>query len=79
MLEWRMADYEFRFFRDHTMQALHVTFVDSDTEACERARKYLAGGAQFDWVEVRRGFRFMQKIWPDAPDGPGDCIRPPQQ
>jgi len=49
---------------------LHVTGVDNDAEACERARKYLAGGTEFDWVEVRRGIRFMQKIWPDALDAP---------
>jgi hypothetical protein len=65
-----MADYEFRFFRDASLVALHVTVVDSDAEACERARKYLAGGTQFDWVEVRRGIRFMQKIWPDALEPP---------
>jgi hypothetical protein len=70
MLGWHMADYEFRFFRDDALMALHVTFVDSDAEACERARKYLAGDTQFDWVEVRRGIRFMQKIWPDALDVP---------
>jgi hypothetical protein len=67
MLAWRMADYEFRFFRDDSLVALHVTVVENDAEACERARKYLEGGAEFDWVEVRRGFRFMQKIWPDVP------------
>ncbi len=57
-----MPDYEFRFFRNKAFSAVHVTTVADDALACERARLYLSQNRQFDCVEVRSGFRFMQKI-----------------
>jgi hypothetical protein len=55
-------DYEFRFYRDGEFEALHMTAVDSDTEALERARAYLRASPEFAYIEVRRGFRFMQRV-----------------
>ena len=72
-----MRDYEFRFFRDGAMAAVHVTSVDNDSAACDRARSYLAQGTEFDWVEVRCGFHFMQKIAPEREAAP--AAAPPSQ
>lgn len=55
-------EYEFRFFCDQTFQALHVTALETNAEACERARAYLKGSPEFSHVEVRRGFQFMRRI-----------------
>ena len=65
-------DYEFRFYRGRVFQALHVTAMDNDTEACERARVYLQKSPAFSHVEVRRGFRFMRRI--DADFVPGEIL-----
>ena len=58
-------DYEFRFFRDGVCEALHMTAVDSDAEACERATLYLQNSPQFSHVEIRRGMSFMRRITND--------------
>ena len=58
-------DYEFRFYRDREFEALHMTAVDSDTEALERARAYLRASPHFSHVEVRRGFHFMLRVESD--------------
>ena len=55
-------DYEFRFYRGSQFEALHMTAVDTDTEALERARAYLRTVPGFSHVEVRRGFHFMRRI-----------------
>jgi hypothetical protein len=55
-------DYEFRFFRDKMFEALHLTAVETDTAALERARAYLRASPCFSHVEVRRGFGFMLRI-----------------
>jgi hypothetical protein len=65
-------DYEFRFFQGADFQALHVTAVDNDTEACERARIYLQKTPGFSHVEVRRGFHFMRRI--DSDSLPGEAL-----
>jgi hypothetical protein len=62
-------DYEFRFYRGPEFEALHMTAVESDAEAVERARAYLRAGPHFSHVEVRRGFRFMRRIDSDALPG----------
>jgi hypothetical protein len=60
-----MSDYEFRFYRDGALAAIHITAIDNDSAACERARNYLFESAEFELVEVRCGLRFMQKIAAD--------------
>jgi hypothetical protein len=55
-------DYEFRFYTGPAMEALHITAVESDSEALERARAYLRTVSGFSHVEVRRGFHFMRRI-----------------
>jgi hypothetical protein len=65
-------DYEFRFYRGQALEALHVTAVDNDTEACERARAYLQKSPAFSHVEVRRGFSYMRRI--EADFVPGETI-----
>jgi hypothetical protein len=62
-------DYEFRFFRGPEFEALHITVMESDTEAVERARLYLRQSPYFSHVEVRRGFHFMRRIASDAIPG----------
>jgi hypothetical protein len=62
-------DYEFRFYRGPEFRALHMTAVETDTEALERARAYLRCGPQFSHVEVRRGFGFMRRIENDSLPG----------
>jgi hypothetical protein len=62
-----MPEYEFRFFRHGTLAAVHVTAMDSDSEACDRARVYLESTPSFERVEVRSGLRFMQKVLPENP------------
>ena len=64
-------DYEFRFFRSGRFEALHMTAVDDDTAALERARAYLRASPHFEYVEVRRGFRFMQRVESDYLPGGG--------
>jgi hypothetical protein len=65
VVELEMPDYEFRFFRQGTLKAIHVTAMDSDSEACARARVYLEKTPSFEHVEVRSGLRFMQKVLPE--------------
>jgi hypothetical protein len=65
-------DYEFRFFQGPAFQAVHITAVDNDTEACERARIYLHKSPASTHVEVRRGFRFMRRI--DSDSIPGETL-----
>jgi hypothetical protein len=62
-------DYEFRFYRGGQFEALHMTAVDTDTEALERARAYLRASPCFGYVEVRRGFRFMRRVESDPLPG----------
>ena len=62
-------DYEFRFFRGSMFEALHMTALESDTEALERARAYLRSASYFSHVEVRRGFHFMRRIESDRIPG----------
>jgi hypothetical protein len=62
-------DYEFRFFRGPEFEELHMTAVESDTEALERARAYLRVSPCFSHVEVRRGFRFMRRVDSDVIPG----------
>lgn len=62
-------DYEFRFYRGGRFEALHMTAVDTDTEALERARTYLRATPYFGYVEVRRGFRFMRRVENDPLPG----------
>jgi hypothetical protein len=62
-------DYEFRFYRGSQFEALHMTAVDTDTEALERARAYLRASPYFGYVEVRRGFRFMRRVENDSLPG----------
>jgi hypothetical protein len=62
-------DYEFRFFRGPDFEALHMTAVESDTLALERARAYLSASSHFSHVEVRRGFHFMRRIKNDRIPG----------
>ena len=64
-------DYEFRFFRAGRFEALHMTVVDNDTAALERARVYLKASPHFEYAEVRRGFRFLQRVESDFPGGKG--------
>lgn len=64
-------DYEFRFYREAEFEALHMTAVDSDAEALERARAYLRASPHFSSVVVRRGFHFMRRIANDALPGEG--------
>lgn len=70
-----MPDYEFRFFRQSALCALHVTAVSDDTLACERARAYLRQTPEYDRVEIRSGIRFMLAIHqgecPGVPDAAG--------
>jgi hypothetical protein len=65
-------DYEFRFFQGWAFQAIHVTAVDNDTEACARARLYLHSSPDTTHVEVRRGFHFMRRI--DSDSIPGETL-----
>lgn len=65
-------DYEFRFFQNGAFQAVHITAVDNDTEACERARLYLRKNLEFSHVEVRRGFHFLRRI--DNDSLPGESL-----
>jgi hypothetical protein len=62
-------DYEFRFFRGTAFEALHMTAVESDMAALERARAYLRLSPCFSHVEVRRGVCFMRRIESDAIPG----------
>ena len=62
-------DYEFRFFRGSDFEALHMTAVESDVLALERARAYLSASPHFSHVEVRRGFHFMRRIESDRIPG----------
>jgi hypothetical protein len=62
-----MPEYEFRFFRNGALAAVHVTAMDNDSEACVRARTYLEKTPSFEHVEVRSGLRFMQKVLPEYP------------
>ena len=65
-------DYEFRFFQGRALRAVHVTAMDNDTEACERARLYLRKRPEASHVEVRRGFHFMRRI--DGDFVPGESL-----
>jgi hypothetical protein len=65
-------DYEFRFFQGPDFQAVHITAVDNDAEACARARLYLHKTPAFSHVEVRRGFHFMRRI--DSDSLPGETL-----
>ena len=62
-------DYEFRFFWGPDFEALHMTAVESDVLALERARAYLRNSPHFSHVEVRRGFHFMRRIESDRIPG----------
>ena len=62
-------DYEFRFFRGSVFEALHMTALESDAEALERARAYLRSASYFSHVEVRHGFHFMRRIQSDRIPG----------
>jgi len=62
-------DYEFRFFCGSDFEALHMTALDSDVLALERARVYLSASSRFSHVEVRRGFHFMRRIQSDRIPG----------
>jgi hypothetical protein len=55
-------EYEFRFYRGSHFEAVHLTAVETDVEALERARTYLRHGPQFSHVEVRRGFGFLRLV-----------------
>ena len=65
----RDMDYEFRFFRGPEFEAVHMTAVETDTEALERARAYLKHSPYFSHVEVRRGVSFMRRLENDALPG----------
>ena len=67
-------DYEFRFFRGPEFEVLHMTAVESDTAALERARAYLRYSPYFSHVEVRRGNQFMRRVINDLI--PGEQERP---
>lgn len=69
-LEWDM-DYEFRFFRGPEFEAVHMTSVETDAAALERARAYLRQNTIFSHVEVRRGVSFMRRI--DSDTLPGEA------
>jgi hypothetical protein len=56
------SDYEFRFFSNGMLRAVHIVRLASDAEACARAQKYLDASPEFESVIVRSGFRFMRKI-----------------
>jgi hypothetical protein len=58
----RGAEYEFRFLSDGMVRAVHVVCLSSDSEAWQRAHKYLDASPEFDSVIVRSGFRFMREI-----------------
>jgi hypothetical protein len=62
-------DYEFRFFRGPEFEAVHMTAVETDVQALERARAYLKHSPYFSHVEVRRGVSFMRRIESDAIPG----------
>jgi hypothetical protein len=62
-------DYEFRFFRGPTFEVLHMTALDSDVLALERARAYLRLSSEYSHVEVRRGFYYMRRITSDRIPG----------
>lgn len=65
----RGMDYEFRFFCGPELEAIHVTSVDSDTAALERARLYLRQYQTYSHVEVRRGMTFMHRLENDSLPG----------
>ena len=69
------AVYEFRFLTDGRLWAVHTVSLENDTEACERARAYLAAVEGCNCVVVRNGVRFMRKItrW----DGDGSAAPRP--
>lgn len=62
-------DYEFRFFRGPAFTALHMTALETDTLALERARAYLRHSPYFSHIEVRRGVSFMRRVESDAIPG----------
>ena len=55
-------DYEFRFFRKGLLEALHVTVLPNDGEALERARAYLNASPHFQYIEVRCGLRYLDRV-----------------
>jgi len=57
-----MQKYVFRFFQNDVYQGVHIITAETDEGACARARAYLEKSADFDLVEIRGGFRFVQKI-----------------
>lgn len=62
-------DYEFRFFRGPGFDAIHMTSVESDADALERARIYLRQNQSFSHVEVRRGMSFIRRLENDSLPG----------
>jgi hypothetical protein len=74
------AVYEFRFLTDDRLWAVHTVALENDTEACERARAYLAAVEGCSCVVVRNGVRFMRKItrW-DGAEGATDGSAAPRR
>ena len=63
-------EYEFRFMAEGSLKLVHITELDDDHSAVNRARAYLEAIDGYDTVVVRSGVRFMQKVFAEA-DGYG--------